>query len=356
VDWQDILAWVLQAVGAAGAVWGLYSENTSKEVKGRKSLTPKGLLALTGILLGIVGFAVNQRNEHQKSTKAEQRAKDAEQTLARVSSGQSELSGKQQTQLGILEEQTRTQTRQIEFLSNIALAQQQLSGVELSWPTSQMMQARIGEALRRIQIPAGSRDPTQDAYFRTCIEFGEFILTRRANYSWRLDCTIGRPQGILNTTFEIAPGDSRAPFVEAFLDALLSPQFVFMTTAGDEILSFSTAVRPDRIERRDARYTILHNELRTRLSTLRNASGEFRMQFPNTAGLPSAIRVRSLDPLLRLDTSWQMNWRLKEVGIVRTWVDVGDDPIEVKQFAAASSSHALGATFDRLLLVPEKTN
>lgn len=361
MDWADGLTWLLQGLGASGAVWALYSKDTSKEdpQSHRKRLTPRGWLALAGLVLGVVAFAISQLRDHKKAEAAElnrqesvRRADTAERTLAQVKESQSQLTSEQAKQLDLLRDQTTGQAKQISFLSQLALAQQQLAGIEISWPITPAMRQRIERSLRAPQPPDLAKPTGADIYFEPCILFGEIVLVRRPNYSWKLDCKLARPQGLLGLTFEVPAGDQRASTIDRFLDGLLSPSLVLQTLTGDEIVNFSTAVRPNRLERRDDEYKIFHFDSRTRLSTLKNAVVQFRMNLSQTSGLPETIRIRSLDPLVRLNQSLTTTWATRVSEVVRTQVDVADVPQEVKRYSAFSQPHRLDVSFDKLLLPP----
>ena len=304
MEWHDAFAWVLRLLGASGAIWGLFSKDTSKKdpVTNRTSLTARGWLAFAGVSLGVLAFGASQWREAQQARLAEekrlvseQRAKDAELTLQQVKASQGDIQAEQNQQLRLMTAQTSAQAQQIQFLSQLALAQQQWAAIELSWPESNGMQDRIARALRA--LPKAAEPPKdRDVYIETCLLHGEIRLTRRSNYSWRLDCKVARPQGMLGISFEIPADDARVKLIDTYLDALLSPRFALTTAAGDELFSFSTAVRPVRIEYGVNGYTIFHDELKTRLSALQNAVGEFRMEIQDVKGLPERIRVRSRDP------------------------------------------------------------
>ena len=355
-----------QLLGASGAVWGIFSKDTSKKdpVTNRTSLTARGWLAFAGVSLGVLAFGASRngvnrsrrRLPEQKRLISEQRAKDAELTLQQVKASQGDIQAEQNQQLKLMTAgESSAQAQQIQFLSQLALAQQQWAAIELSWPESNEMQDRIARALRA--LPRAAEPPKdRDVYIETCLLHGEIRLTRRPNYSWRLDCKVARPQGMLGISFEIPADDARVKLIDTYLDALLSPRFALTTAAGDELFSFSTAVRPVRIEYGVNGYTIFHDELKTRLSALQNAVGEFRMEIQDVKGLPERIRVRSRDPLVTLDTTWPMNWRRKEIGKMFTQNEVGEEPIEVELYAAASARHALNASFDRMLRPPESLN
>jgi hypothetical protein len=360
MDWHDAFAWVLQLLGATGAIWGLFSKDTSRmdPATHRTRLTARGWLALVGVTLGVMAFGASQWREVQQSRIAEakrliseKRAADAERTLQQVNSSQGVIQAEQNQQLELMSAQTSAQAQQIAFLSQLALAQQQWAAVELWWPASHEMQDRIARALRALPQEGGT-PKDDDVYLPTCLSHGEIALTRRPNYSWRLDCKVARPQGMRSVSFEIAADDPRVRLIDTYLDALLSSRFALVTAAGDELFSFSTGVRPVRVAYGVNGYTLYHDELRTRLSALQNAVGEFQMQFPKAEGLPARIRVRSRDPLVTLDTTWQMSWQLKETGKVMTQVMAGEDPVEETQYAATSARHALNASFDRMLRPP----
>lgn len=355
MHWYDIVAWILQIAGAGGAIWGLYSSETS-EVSGpagRKRLTGKGRAALVGVLVGVCGFGLNQWQDAQREADAERQRRVADD---RANSDAAMLASVREDQ----QRQNASQLRQIAFLRHLSLVQQQLSGLEFSWATSRAINQRTSDAVRSaIQGGLGSerwQPAGADVYYEPCLLHSEFILTRRPNYSWRLDCKVPRPQGLLPVTFELALGDRKTVILDRFLDALLSPQFLLRTSAGEEVASLSTGRRPSRIERRSERFIFGLTPATTRFSALDSANLVFQMDLTDRALLPERIRVRSLDSLASFDQELDLKWDIRTVEVIRTIVDVGDtQPTEAVRRAAVSKPVRIRVNFDRLLNVVADT-
>jgi hypothetical protein len=348
--WYDIVGWILQAAGAGSAVWGLYASETSRVSgpSGGRRLTARGRAALLAVLAGVCGFGLNQWKDLNRGADAERdrraaidRADAAAATLARVRDEQ--------------EKQTASQVRQISFLRHLSLVQQQLSGLEFSWAQSSAIRQRTVDVVRQEMeggFPNRERwKPTgSDVYFEPCVLYSQFVLTRRPNDSWRLDCSVSRPQGMLAMTYELVPGDRKTIILDRFLDALLSPQFVLRTTAGDDIVALSTAARPSLVERRTSTYVVRVMPANTRFSAFDAGDLVFRMDVTDRSLLPERIRVRSLDPLAVFDQEFQLGWEIKTAEVVRRFVDPGDtEPIEIERKAAFSRPVRLQANFERLL-------
>lgn len=364
MGWQGTLAWVLQVLGAVGAVWGLYSKDTSavNPATQRRALTGRGWLALIGVMLGVAAFGVNQALERRKARAAEtqriaadQRAAKAEQTLQQVETLQGSLRDEQVKQLEVLRDQAASQARQIEYLNYLALAQQQLRALELRWRAMRDSEQRVAKSFKanrereRRDGKPDWRTAGQNVYLETCLMHGEIVLARRANYSWRLDCKVARPQGMLPVTFEIPADSDQARTVDAFIDAILSPEFSMVTKSGNRLFEFSAANRPKRISRDTTGYVIYHDEFSARLNVLNDGPAHFEMQFSSGAGLPAAIRVKSLDPLVKLDEWWTTGWRAVTVGKVFTMNEPGEEPIAVDRVVMKSAPHPLNVSFGRLL-------
>ena len=318
MQWHDIVAWVLQAVGMTSAAWGLYSSDTTQldPATGRKRLTVRGRIALLAIFAGAIGLAVNQWRDHQRSIEgvtsqraAEDRATRAERTLMEVRLDQ-------QTQNADFKQQRDLLSQQLNFLQHLSLVQQQIEGVEISFASSPASQHFVTASVRQA---VGGRETNEswkpvgnDVYFENCLLHGEELeAVRRPNYTWRISCRLGRPQGFLSTTFELLLNDKRAGIFDAFVDALLSPYFAIQASSGDTIAVLSTGLRPSRLSRRSGQYSFVFGQTGTRFSSLKDSEVTFRMDFTDLRLAPSEVRVRSLDTLAAFDQKMSLRWRVE---------------------------------------------
>ena len=349
--WYDILAWVLQAAGAGSAIWGLYSAETSRVVGtgSDRRLTGRGRAALAAVLAGLSAFGLNQWKDLQRGAHAESQRQAAD---ARADSAASTLLRVRAEQ----EKQSASQLRQIAFLRHLSLVQQDLLGLELSWQTSALTQRRDQAAVHAAtrELSASERRPPSgmDVYFESCLLSSDFVLTRRPDYSWRVDCKVARPQGVLDLTFELTLGDWKTSIIDRLLDALLTPHFALRTSEGDEVVVFSAAARPTVIERRLGRYVFRVSPTSARFSALGATDLILRMDETDRSLLPRRVRFKSLDPLAAFDQELQLVWEIRAAEVFRTFVDVGDtEPTEVTRRAAFSKPIRLRVNFDRLLNV-----
>lgn len=376
VTWDTVAVWGLQAIGAVGAIWGLFASETSKKVEstGQRRLTGRGWFALAGITLGLCGFALNQYKDKQRSDREkvrieaeerraedikrngevqlEHRRRDAEFARAQAKVAQNQLENVKLSQAGIALSQGSlidSQRSQINFLTGLAMVQQQLSGIELSWPQgrthSEKITKRIHSAMSEWQIEQSGNN----AYFERCISSGDLIMTRRPNYAWKVTCRIFRPMGTLSLSFEVPAGDRRANVLDVFLDDLLSPNLLIHNSRGDILLESNIGSRPIRVERLSGNYRIELEVARTRFSTLADPDISIRMETQDLRALPKLIRIRSRDPLARFDTQFRPEWKIQTIGSLTMQLEAGEDPEQVDIKAAVAPVRGFRVSFDELL-------
>ena len=357
MQWHDTLAWALQLVGMSSAAWGLYSnETTHEDSKGRRHLTIRGWLALLAVVSGGVGLAVNQYRDHQASEAAQEAQARAEHTAEAATRALTELRAHQDEQSADLKAQLQGQVQQNAFFRHLSLVQQELAGLELSWDAPPALSGRVATAIRRAiegepfegrWMPQGN-----DVYLEPCIRASEFTATRRPNYTWRVDCRVLRPQGLLGIAFELPIGERRTVVFDRFLDAVLSPSFEVRTGGGDSVAVLNTSARPRRVTRQGVRYTFGLDQTGTRFSTLQDAALSLRMDYTDPALAPSPVRIRSLDPLAPFDQQVALRWDLSVVETLQVPKDA-DDPesgmISVPRRALLSRPIPLRVDFTPLL-------
>jgi hypothetical protein len=376
ITWDTVAVWTLQGIGAIGAIWGLFASETSQKIEGtgRRRLTSRGWFALTGVILGLCGFALNQYKEKVRSERErdriaadQQRAKDIESNTKlqiRLSEKEAELAGARaqaaKSQLALVElsqdqiaksqgSLILSQRSQIDFLTGLAMVQQQLSGIELFWQEQPELRDRISRHVRAVMKEWKIEERGKDVYFEPCFSHGALTMTRRPNYTWQVACIISRPGGQLPVTFEVATGDNRANVIDAFLDDLLSPDFIIENSRGDTLVESNVGARPVRIQREGDSYKIQFEVPRTRFSTLADRSISIRMDTTDLGPLRKWIRIRSRDPLARFDTQWNTDWQLRKIGttVVQASADSDPEPIDIK--AAVTPVRGFRVSFDPLL-------
>ena len=346
--WYDILAWILQGSAAASAIWGLYSSDTSRVATSgnRRRLTSRGRAALFAVVGGLLGFGLNQWKDLQRGASAE---RDRRAASARADSSAAALIRLRAEQ----EKQSANQLQQITFLRHLSLVQQELAGLEFSWSSTAQTQRRDRDAVHSalMQLPRSEvRVDGLNVYYESCLLSYDLVLTRRADNTWKVDCKVARPQGILDLTFELSPGDWKSNLVERLLDAVLSRRFELRTTGGDEVVAFSTSVRPTVLERRLQRYVIRVMPTHARFSALSGTDLVLRLDATDRSLLPRSVRFRSLDALAAFDRELPVTWDIRVAEVFRTYVDIGDtEPTEVKRYAAFSKPLRLNVDFRRLL-------
>jgi hypothetical protein len=381
--WETIFAWALQALGAVGAIWGLFSSETSTkdEESGKRRLTERGRFAALSVVLGVCGFGLNQINAanraatdrlriQHESDRAEEIQRAAEQARLLLVSQKVQLETEaklQRTRAELIQNQLNTvtgsqqqislaqnslfqsQRGQISYLSNLAMVQQNLSSVELGWQGTDEMRDNISRSVDQVARQFKFSGDGDDVYLTTCLSYGDLRLARRPNYTWQIDCIVARPQGRRPVKFEIPLGDARAILVDAFLDSLLSPNLLVLNSRGDTLLTENVSARPESVTRSDGYYTVRMDLPRTRFSSLMDRSLSIRMDVPATRGLPVEIRFRSLDPLARFDTRWRPNWQIKTVEVRTVFDPDQDDVLEVPIQAAVAKINGFSVSFDQLM-------
>ena len=376
ITWDGVAVWVLQAIGAVGAIWGLFASETSRKVEGtgRRTLTGRGRFALFGVMLGLSGFALNQYKDKQRS--------DAEKIRIAADLGRAEeIRGNTKLQIRLLELEARleseragaaksqldlvtlsqdriadsqnslifSQRSQIRFLTGLAMVQQELSGMELSWPQEGALGNKISRHLRSVMAERKIDPAGDDVYFEICLSYGDLIMTRRPNYAWQVACSVSRPQGMRSVRFEVPAGDWRASLIDAFLDDLLSPNLLIQNSRGDVLLEANVGSRPIRVERLSGNFRIELEVPRTRFSTLEDRDFSIRMDTQDLGSLPKLIRIKSRDPLARFDTQWRPEWQMKTIGSVTVQREADMDPEQVDVTAAVAPVRGFRVSFDGLL-------
>ena len=369
--WDAVAVWVLQAIGAVGAIWGLFASETSRkdDATGRRMLTGRGWFALTGVMLGLFGFALNQYKDNQRA--ALQKAKDladvanAEKTKsdfevlklqAKLQADRAQASKEQLSLVKLSQDQIaqsqgsliNSQRSQISFLTGLAMVQQQLSGIELSWREASGLRNKISQNVDGV-IKGWKDHSENDEYFGRCLSFGDVVMTRRPNYGWQVACRVQRPMGSKFLPFEISSGDKRATLIDEFLDDVLTRNLVIQNSRGDTLLDANVGLRPLRVERRDGIYRMEFEVPRTRFSTLADPNISIRMDTQNLDTLPRWMRLKSRDPLARFDTQWEPEWQIRTIATVVVQQAADMDPEEVPVKAAVAPVRGFHISFDELL-------
>jgi hypothetical protein len=383
ISWDIVAVWGLQAIGAVGAIWGLFASETSKksEATGRRRLTGRGWFAMASITLGLCGFALNQYKDKQRSDREkarieaeerraedlkreaeaikrngqvalEFRKRDAELADVRAKAAQSQLELVKLSQAQIASSQgslIQSQRSQIDFLSGLAMVQQNLSGVELSWPEGHALRTKIARHVRAVVDSWETDKSEDDAYLDICLSYGDLVMTRRPNYTWQVSCDVLRPLGRTTRTFEVSAGDRRANLVDALLDHLLTPNLLIRNSRGDTLVETNVGSRPTRVERRSGLYRIQLDVPRTRFSTLADPNISIQMETQDLESLPTRMRMSSRDPLARFDTQWRPEWQIRTLGSKVIQVTGDRDPEEVDPTAAVAPVRGFRVSFDGLL-------
>lgn len=383
LDWETVLAWALQGLGAAGAIWGLFSSETSKKDKrtGKRRLTERGWLAALSVVLGVCGFALNQSaaaerakddrlrisNESERAEQIKTAALASQQLLesqkaqlemqAKLERIRADLTSQQllavtaaQGDLGQSQANLfASQRSQISYLSNLAVAQQTISRLELSWPSDEAVQRSVSQTIERLNRSVQLDRSGDDVYLGLCLEHGDVRITRRPNAAWRLNCVVMRPQGARPVNVEIAAGDRRMQFLDTFFDVVLSPDLTIENSKGD-IIAVSNAVnRPESLNRLQGTYTVTLAPPRTRFSSFIDRALRIRMDVRQIGSLPRLMRIRSMDPMARFDTRWQPAWRMQAVDQVWVQMDPGADPEPRDVMNAVAPISGFAVSFDKML-------
>lgn len=386
-DLATALAWGLQGVGAVGAIWGLFSSDTSAKNKrtGKRRLTERGWFAVGGVVLGLCGFALNQSTEQDRRQAAKsqsalaslrseqtldgikksrdllinqktQAESEAEKQRARADQIQNqllvvnELQGRlNRSQGGLL----ASQQSQIGYLSNLAMVQQTISTIELSWLSSERMnqnlEQRVSSDINKYKINLTGNN----VFLDKCLLFGDLTISRRPNNAWDLYCVIPTGLGFKGYRLELSPGDPRALWVEGLLDVVLSPTLIIENSKGDLVATSNVATRPESISRTRGYYKFTLDLPHTRFSSLKDHALRIRMpeatRESDLQGLPKSMRLRSLDPLARFDIQWRPVWELKTISKDFAPREPGGDLEEFDVKAAVANVEGFKVSFDRLL-------
>jgi hypothetical protein len=239
------------------------------------------------------------------------------------------------------------QNKEISYLGHVVLVEEQLEGLEISWPAPQDLSKKLESILRDSNIP-GKTSTTNDAYFHVCLKFPPEVRAVRSNATWEVTCVLSRPFGMRPLGFELAAGDPKWVEFEQVIDALLSSRFSISVAGGHDIVVLTKYSRPSAVSYDGQNITVTVRNPGTRLNVFEGTAPKLMLRIDADEG-PRRVRLRSLDANLHLDQTIIPSWKRTQVGTVPVYTDPGEEPTKAAVFALVSGPHNLRAEFSKLL-------
>lgn len=344
-----VLKWISQLLIVASGLSALFHELATVDAQsGRKRLTRSGRLHMLAILAGLALFGVTEVRDLGKAADKRRQAerrnleqKKQIETLEAVRDRQQEIGESQKRQIEdgralaaaqglVIDNQGRQNNR----LRDLLLSAYQLSAIEVSLSPIDYAFRRYDSTFRALwdeYKKAGLKVAEPSDYFQPCILHGRIEARKGERDQWLIRCLLGRPQGFTTPFFYCAPESYPWRAFEGVLDVLLSKQFLITLSDGTPLVRLSDTSRPHVVTREGRELKVTIHGPRVKLSQLVGARLQFQMESEGRElkELPSRIRLRSLDPLVRFDQSFETSWRLEKIGTKLDALQPGDDPFEV---------------------------
>ena len=341
-----ILKCLSQVLIVASGIYGMFSDLYKQDEHTKhRSLTRAGWVNLATILAGFVLFGVTEYKDKQDQLEQQVQSKKQTDALNSLNSDQKKQLENQNTEI-------IKQDHELGYLHHLILVQESVEGWEMSWePPSRI----ISEARKQAAQLTGK----DDAYLRTCLQVSDIEARKSSNEHWVITCAaLARGGRVLqNVTFDLSPTQAEWAVFESTLDALLTARFSISQLEGEDFVLLTRLSRPDEISYTANRVVVILRNSRVKLSRLEQpVQAVFRLDTETLSDAPNTIRVRSLDPNLKMDQSIRMKWSKRQVG---TKPYMGIDPADegVTQepvFALFSGPHEIKGSFNKLLFSFEK--
>jgi hypothetical protein len=332
-----ILRWLSQVLIVTSGIYGMFSDlyKEDEHTKNR-TLTRAGRVNLATLLIGFLLFGVTEYQERQNQHIQEVR-------FETQSKGQNSIIDTQKQQI-------KSQDDELRYLHHLILVQESVDGWEISWEPPP-------KVIRDARNKAQSLTSRDDAYLRSCLSYSDINARKSSNEHWVIACALGRPQGVLNLSFDVSPTQPGWGVFESTLDTLLSSRFSISQSGGEDFVLLTRLARPEQISYGGRKVLITVRSPRVKLSRLEQpVRVVLRLDAETLSDTPASIRIRSLDPNLRLDETIRTKWSKRQVGTKPHYpIDPGDEPVtEEAVFAFFSGPHEIKGSFNQLLFSFDK--
>jgi hypothetical protein len=328
-----VLKWLSQVLIVTSGIYGMFSDLFKRDERtNTRRLTRAGWVNLATLFTGFLLFGVTDYKERleQKVQEAQSKAQaDGQQTIIKNQEGQ-----------------IKSQGEELRYLHHLILVQESVDGWEISWvPPSKLISAARNKSAAMI-----FRD---DAYLRTCLNISEINARKSSNEHWVITCTLSRPQGVLeNLSFDLSPTQPEWGVFESILDTLLSSRFSISQSGGEDFVVLTRLERPDHISYSSRKVVVTVHGSHVKLSRLEQAVQVIlRLDAEALSETPESVRIRSLDPNLKLDETLRTKWNKRQVGTRPNYAGAlsGDPVTQEPVFAFFSGPHEITGSFNKML-------
>jgi len=353
--------WLSQFVILISAASAVFHELYTKDpITGRRRLTRSGRAHVLGIVLGFVAFGVTEIRDQRKAANEREDAKvKAEQQEAQIKSLKAILAKQEDiatAQKTVIDNQVGQNVR----LKDLLLASYQLSAIEVTVDMPSFSHSKFAGVFQRTRDDfkaSGEALPQlnqQWQYFETCLEHGEFQANKGERDQWKIDCSLNRPMGTTSPVLYCPPESYQWRSFEGLLDLFFGPLFTIKIKSGPDLFVINSSTRPVQVIKKGTQLKLTALATKVKIGQLSHASILIRMDKAafQKEEFFNSVRIRSLDPLVKFDTTIHPNWSSTKVGTVVISID--GEPQERDVIVQVAGPTALPVQIDRRLLAVQQ--
>jgi hypothetical protein len=294
-----ILKWFSPALILVGGLWALLTETTLTDPLGRRRLTGSGWMK---VLVLVVGFMLFTATELEDSSRRRE-------------------------QVAMRDAQIAKQNEELEYLRRLFLLQHELSAVEVSWPLRDQDYHRFGSIVNGKQPLLDISDAS--IYVERAFQYGRIEAVPAATTGRaRLDVALLRPQGLY--THRFTPDQLEWKSFEAAIHGLLGNRFQIEIAPGVLLADLVGKHWPCQVTITNHRIAFMIDRPGVGLAHLEKASATFLGGDLQPEAMPTAVRIRSLDPRVTWNQEFTLAWRVEVIEHFQASEEYGADYTRLK--------------------------